>query len=250
MAPGAARRRDREAWHGPQDVGGEVPVVLASASPRRAEILAMLGIRFAIAPAGVEERRSPGERPRRYVERLAREKASAVSPAHRGSLVIAGDTIVVLGAQVLEKPAGPDRAREMLAALSGRTHAVCSGLALAFKGRTASGVAVARVVFRDLSGDEIARYVETGEPLDKAGAYGIQGCGAALVREVKGDYFTVVGFSVAAFMDLLPELGLEYRPGTGVVAVGGAGAADPAGSTGRRREACGPAGRPTRRVKT
>lgn len=198
-----------------------VPVVLASASPRRADVLAMLGIGCTVAPAGIEERRSPGEGPRRYVERLSREKAVAASPADRGSLTIAGDTVVVLGGRVLEKPDGPDGARRMLAALSGRAHRVYSGLGLARRGRLASAVAVARVVFRDLTGDLIEQYVRTGEPLDKAGAYGIQGFGSALVNEIEGDYFTVVGFSVAAFVDLLPELGLEYRPGKGVAVRGG-----------------------------
>ena len=194
----------------------DIPVVLASASPRRADVLAMLGIPFTVAPAGVEERRGAGERPRRYVERLAREKARAVTAAHPGALTVAGDTIVVLDGTVLEKPTGPADAAAMLAALSGTAHTVYSGLALARGGRMASRVAAAQVVFRDLGRDLIDRYVETGEPLDKAGAYGIQGQGAALVREIQGDYFTVVGLSVAALVSLLPELGLRYRPGDGV----------------------------------
>ncbi|MDE2653314.1 MAG: Maf family nucleotide pyrophosphatase [Gemmatimonadota bacterium] len=194
-----------------------IPVVLASASPRRAEVLAMLGIPFTVAPAGVEERMHPAESPRRYVERLAREKAAAVAAAHPGALIVAGDTIVVLGGRVLEKPADPADAAAMLAALSARAHTVYSGLALARGKTVATGVAVARVVFHELGRDLIDRYVETGEPLDKAGAYGIQGYGSALVREIEGDYFTVVGLSVAAFVTLLPELGLEYRPGEGVV---------------------------------
>ena len=198
-----------------------VPVVLASASPRRADVLAMLGIPCTVSPAAIEERRSPGEGPRRYVERLSREKAVAVASAGGGSLTVAGDTIVVLGGRVLEKPDGPAAARAMLAALSGRAHTVYSGLGLARGGQVASAVAVARVVFRDLARDLIEQYVRTGEPLDKAGAYGIQGFGSALVREIEGDYFTVVGFSVAAFVDLLPALGLEYRPGKGVVVRGG-----------------------------
>lgn len=193
-------------------------MVLASASPRRAEVLAMLRISFTVAPAGVEERRLPGESPRRYVERLAREKARAAMPARPGALTIAGDTIVVLDGRVLEKPAGPADAAAMLAELSGRAHTVYSGLALTRGERITSGVATARVVFRDLGRELIDRYVETGEPLDKAGAYGIQGYGSALVREIEGDYFTVVGLSVAEFVTLLPGLGLQYRPGEGVVA--------------------------------
>lgn len=196
---------------------GGLPVVLASASPRRADVLAMLGITFRVAPAGVEERRDPGEPPRRYVDRLSREKVAAVWSDHPGALTIAGDTIVVFDGRVLEKPDSSEDAAGMLAALSGRAHTVYSGLALAREGRVASAVAAARVVFRDLSGDLIERYVETGEPMDKAGAYGIQGCGSALVEKIAGDYFTVVGFPVAAFVDLLPDLGLEYVPGRGVL---------------------------------
>ena len=177
----------------------------------------MLGIPFTVAPAGLEERRGPGESPRRYVERLSREKAAAATPTRPGALTVAGDTVVVLDGRVLEKPAGPEDAAAMLAALSGKAHTVYSGLALARGKRIGSRVAMARVVFRDLGRELIDRYVETGEPLDKAGAYGIQGYGSALVKEIEGDYFTVVGLSVAAFVTLLPELGLEYRPGEGVV---------------------------------
>ena len=192
-------------------------MVLASASPRRADVLAMLGVPFTVAPAGVEERLGADEPPRRYVERLARDKARAVTVAHPAALTVAGDTIVALDGRVLEKPSGPASAVTMLASLSGRAHTVYSGLALAREGRMASRVAAARVVLRDLGRDLIDRYVATGEPLDKAGAYGIQGRGAALVEEIRGDYFTVVGLSVAALVSLLPELGLEYRPGEGVV---------------------------------
>ncbi len=177
----------------------------------------MLGIRFKVVPAGVEERRGPGESPWRYVERLAGEKARAAAPAHPDALIVAGDTIVVCDGRVLEKPGGPEDAAAMLAALSGKAHAVYSGLALARGTRTTSGVATARVVFRDIGRALIDRYVGTGEPLDKAGAYGIQGYGSALVKEIEGDYFTVVGLSVAEFVTLLPELGLQYAPGEGVV---------------------------------
>lgn len=221
-------RRDA-APHGPGRVAAQqppVPVVLASASPRRADVLTMLGIGFTVAPAGVEERRDPAEGPRRYVARLSREKAAAVSPDRPGALTVAGDTIVVLDGRVLEKPDGPADAIRMLAVLSGRTHTVYSGLALTREGRTASSVALARVSFRELERDMIERYVETGEPLDKAGAYGIQGCGSALVEEIRGDYFTVVGFPVSAFVGLLPELGLDYIPGTGVAARAAGGTAD------------------------
>ena len=194
-----------------------VPVVLASASPRRAAVLRMLGLSFAVVPAAVEERRDPAETPRRYVERLSRDKVRDVSGVRPGALTIGGDTIVVLDGRILEKPRDKEDAAEMLASLSGRAHTVYSGLALAAGGRFASGVATARVVFQTVERDVIERYVATGEPLDKAGAYGIQGYGAALVERVEGDYYTVVGLSVAAFVSLLPDVGFEYRPG-GIVA--------------------------------
>lgn len=218
-------------------MGGAIPLVLASASPRRADVLRMLGLSFTVSPAGVEERRGPGEAPLAYVERLAREKAwavsragaespvgeaspvggvspaGAVSRAPADALVIAGDTVVVLGDRVLEKPADSEEAAAMLVALSGRVHEVYSGLALVRRGRVVSRVARARVAFCPVGRGLIESYVETGEPLDKAGGYGIQGCGAALVERIEGDYFTVVGLSVAAFVELLPELGLAYRPG-------------------------------------
>ncbi len=194
-----------------------LPVVLASASPRRSDVLSMLGLSFRVVPADLEERRDPDEPPEDYVERLSREKALAVAPAHPGALKIAGDTIVVLKGRVLEKPADRAEAVAMLTALSGRAHSVYSGLALAWKGRVVSRVARARVLFREVERTFIESYVRTGEPLDKAGAYGIQGYGSTMIEAIEGDYYTVVGLSVAACVDLLAELGLEYRPGRGVV---------------------------------
>ena len=190
-----------------------VPLVLASASPRRADVLRMLGLSFRVAPADVEERLGAVESPHGYVERLSREKVSRAAAAHPDALVIGGDTVVVLDGRVLEKPSGPVEAIDMLVSLAGRKHRVYSGLAVAANGKVESRVARAGVTFRPVTRELIERYVETGEPLDKAGAYGIQGYGAALVDRVEGDYFTVVGMSVAAFMGLLPRVGLEYRPG-------------------------------------
>ncbi len=203
VAAGAA---DREAGRG-------VPLVLASASPRRAEVMRMLGLSFAVSPPDVEERRRPGEAPAAYAERLACEKARAVAPMRADALTIAGDTIVALDGRVLEKPADREDAARMLARLSGRVHTVHSGLALVRGGRLASCVAGARVAFRRLEPELIESYLETGESLDKAGGYGMQGYGSALVERIEGDYFAVVGLSVAAFVELLPELGLAYRPG-------------------------------------
>ena len=195
-----------------------VRVVLASASPRRADVLRMLGLSFRVVPADVEERRGVVESPHDYVERLSREKVARVAAGYSDALVVGGDTVVVLDGRVLEKPSGPPEAVEMLTSLAGRTHRVYSGLAVAANGRAESRVARAGVTFRSVTRELIERYVDTGEPLDKAGAYGIQGYGAALVDRIEGDYFTVVGMSVAALVGVLPRVGLEYRPGA-VVAV-------------------------------
>ena len=195
-----------------------VPVVLASASPRRADVLRMLGLTFRVVPAGVEERRGAVESPHGYVERLCREKALRVWAGHPDALVVGGDTVVVLDGRVLEKPEGPAAAVKMLTSLAGRTHRVYSGLAVVANGRVETRVARAGVTFRPVERELIERYVQTGEPFDKAGGYGIQGYGAALVDRIEGDYYTVVGLSVSAFVGLLPRVGLEYRPG-GVVPV-------------------------------
>ena len=186
------------------------PLVLASASPRRADVLRQLCLPFTIDPARVDETYLPGEAPDAHVERLARAKARAVAPAHPGALVVGGDTVVVHEGRVLGKPADPGEALAMLSALAGRSHHVLSGLALAGAGGGCSTVARARVTFRAADERTLRTYVATGEPMDKAGAYGIQEGGAALVEEIRGDYYTVVGFPVAAFLDLLAQAGFRY----------------------------------------
>lgn len=216
--------------------GGPPAIVLASASPRRAEALRTLGLAFVAAPADVEEARRPDEPPRRYVERLAREKAERVSSTAPARLVVGGDTVVELDGEVLEKPRSEAEAVEMLSALSGRVHVVYTGMALAWTGRLASRVATARVRFRPVSREWAEEYVATGEPMDKAAAYGIQGIGSALVEHVEGDYCAVVGFSVVAFVGLLTELGLDYKPGRIESAGGGASSSAPAGRPDGRRE--------------
>ena len=188
-------------------------IVLASASPRRASVLGMLGLSFSVVPADVEERREEGEPARRYVERLSRAKVRRVVAAHPDALVIGGDTVVEMDGRVLEKPRDGAEAVSMLSSLSGGEHRVYSGLAVAAGGRIASNVATARVLCRVLAREVIEAYVATGEPLDKAGAYGIQGRGAALVERIAGDYYAVVGLSVTAFVDLVPSIGFEYLPG-------------------------------------
>ena len=174
----------------------------------------MLGIDFERIPADIRELRLDGETPEEYVDRLARDKALHVARRRPDALVVGGDTVVVCGGSVLEKPSGQKEALRMLSSLSGTRHRVLSGVAAVAEGVAASRVAVADVTMRQLDTASIEAYVATGESLDKAGGYGIQGVGAIFVERVEGDYFAVVGLSVAAFVEILPEVGLEYRIGS------------------------------------
>lgn len=189
-----------------------VPVVLASSSPRRRQLLGLLGLDFDVAPADVDETWRNGEPPAVHAERLAREKAEAVR--RPGAVTVAADTIVVVDGAILGKPADAAEARAMLARLAGRGHVVHTAIAVAYGARLASGVVSTQVWFRPLDADTIAAYVATGEPLDKAGAYGIQGYGAVLVDRIEGDYFTVMGLGLARLVDLLGEVGLRYAFGS------------------------------------
>lgn len=189
-------------------------LVLASASPRRADLLDILGLAHEAIPADVDETLLPGEAPEAHVERLARAKALAVARHRPDALVVGGDTVVVLEGEVLGKPVRRQEAVAMLMRLAGREHRVHSGLALVAPGGTVrSAVSTTRVRFRDFDEAVARRYVSTGEPLDKAGSYGIQGMGAALVDSIEGDYHTVVGFPVATLVRLLEEAGWRYAFG-------------------------------------
>jgi septum formation protein len=178
---------------------------LASASPRRAEILSAVGWPFRVQPADVDETWRDGERAVAYVERLAREKASAVARQITNGLTLGADTAVVLDGEILGKPADDADARRMLRALSGRWHEVLTGVALVRAGGALQALAHerTRVKFIQLSDDEIARYVLTGEPLDKAGAYAVQGRAALFVEQIQGDYWNVVGLPVQLVYRLL-----------------------------------------------
>ena len=189
-------------------------LVLASTSPRRTAILDMLGIPHEVLPGSVPEDYQADETPQAHVERLARAKALRGAAERSGCLVVAGDTVVVLGDGVLGKPADAEDAVRMLLRLSGRTHSVHTGLALAEpNGALHSLVSTTEVAFRAFDRELAQAYVRTGEPMDKAGAYGIQGRGAALVSGIEGDYYTVVGLSVTGLMTLLERAGLVYRFG-------------------------------------
>lgn len=187
-------------------------LVLASGSPRRADILRTLGIPFRVDVSSLPEEVLPGEAPAPHARRLAVEKAASVSLRHPGALVLGGDTVVAVDGEILGKPADAGDAVSMLLRLSGRSHTVASGLALVRDGReVASGVSVTRVEFRSFDRAIAERYVATGEPMDKAGAYGIQEMGAALVRRVDGDHSGVVGLPVSLLVELLERAGEPYR---------------------------------------
>jgi septum formation protein len=197
------------------------PLILASASPRRREILTRLGLAFEVSPADVDESERAGEAPQAYVMRLAETKARAVAERRPGSAVLGADTTVVLDGAVLNKPGDLAESERMLRALRGREHVVFTGVAVfcaraqAIAGEAQSKVihVATRVRFRDFSDATLLAYVASGEGLDKAGAYGIQDLGAALVSEVHGSYSNVVGLPAAETVALLEDLGvLEVWP--------------------------------------
>ncbi|ELY2497992.1 septum formation inhibitor Maf [Cronobacter muytjensii] len=179
---------------------------LASGSPRRQELLGMLGVTFERLVSGVEEQRAEEEAPQDYVTRLARDKARAgVALAARDLPVLGADTIVVLDGDVLEKPRDAAHAAEMLGRLSGQTHQVMTAVALADRQRVRERLVITRVTFRTLTAQDIAAYVGSGEPMDKAGAYGIQGLGGCFVRSIEGSYHAVVGLPLVETWELLSE---------------------------------------------
>ncbi|WP_224652923.1 Maf family protein [Pectobacterium versatile] len=176
---------------------------LASASPRRRELLTQLDIPFSVLNVAVEEQRLPKEAAEIYVRRLAHEKAAAgVAAAPSDLPVLGADTIVVLNGQVLEKPQNETHAAEMLSQLSGKPHQVMTAVALADKDDILSCLVITDVVFRPLSQQDIEQYIASGEPMDKAGAYGIQGKGGCFVRSLNGSYYAVVGLPLVETHEL------------------------------------------------
>jgi len=179
-------------------------IYLASGSPRRKELLALLGMPFEVLFAPIVEQRQPLENPQDYVRRLALEKALAgVAIAPEPRPVLGADTIVVLGDRILEKPRDASDAVMMLTALSGRSHRVMTAIAFADAQYRLCHSVVTEVTFRQLSEQDIHRYIASGEPMDKAGAYGIQGLGGAFVRAINGSYHGVVGLPLVETSDLL-----------------------------------------------
>lgn len=184
-------------------------IVLASASPRRRQLLEMLHLPILVQPANVQEIPLPRERPEAYSRRLARDKARAV-PGH---LVLGADTIVGLDGDILEKPADADDAVRMLMRLQGRSHHVISAICLIADGVEHVHHDITAVTFREADESWLRDYVATGEPMDKAGAYGIQGWGAALVDRIEGDFFSVMGLPVRLVLRALEDAGFRYRFG-------------------------------------
>ena len=191
---------------------GVPPLVLASRSPRRAQLLTMLGLRFETVPAEVDESLRAGEPAPIAAERLAREKVLAVAEQRPDALIIGSDTLVVIDGEVLGKPRDEREAVEMLMRLQGCDHRVETGIAIrAPDGRIESSVEGVRVRFRAFDRRMAEEYVATGEPLDKAGAYGIQGFGATLVEMIEGDFYAVMGLPIARMISLLKALGWRYN---------------------------------------
>lgn len=184
-------------------------LILASRSPRRNELLHMVGVSFACIPA-VGEEKVPEDMPvSEQAEFLARHKALEVAETHPEDIVIGSDTLVLLDGEALGKPGNVQEAEEMIRALSGRTHVVSTGVAICSPDGVQSFTSETEVEFYDLTEAEIRAYAATGEPMDKAGGYGIQGLGSMLVKSINGDYYTVMGFPLAEVIRHLPE---EYRP--------------------------------------
>jgi septum formation protein len=187
-------------------------LILASASPRRSELLAQAGLKFTAVPANLNEDLLPDEAAAAYVQRLAEEKAQAVWNAHRSAdtvdeplLVLGADTCVVCDGHILGKPTDTADARRMLQLLSGRTHAVLTGLAVVKADKIVRDLEITQVTFNCLEDSEIAQYIASGEPLDKAGAYAIQGYAARWVPRIEGCYFNVMGLPIARTIALLAE---------------------------------------------
>ena len=184
------------------------PLILASASPRRRELLGMAGIPLEVFPSQVDEKNIPGESPVEHVLRVAGAKAQEVSRSHPDRWVLAADTVVVIDDRVLGKPRDRGEAEAMLTALSNREHQVLTAYSI-LKGSSLQkreGVVITRVLFKALSAEEIRWYIRSGEPFDKAGGYAVQGRGAFMIREVHGSYTNVVGLPLCEVLEALREL--------------------------------------------
>ncbi len=201
MCPANHRKR-------PQILRNLVPVILASQSPRRKELLARIGLEFKVSPSQIEESPPQGESPQEYVTKLAAEKAHSVAPRFSEAAVIAADTIVVLEGDILGKPRNLAHAKEMLKRLSGRRHQVFTGYAILYQGQERIKSVCTDVFFKELGPAEIEAYLATGEPLDKAGAYAIQGQASYMVKEIRGSVTNVIGLPLHEVVCDLLDLGV------------------------------------------
>lgn len=187
------------------------PIVLASSSPRRKELLRKIGLKFSVDPMEVDEKLSSALDPLRLARSISLKKARAAARRHPDAIVIAADTFGVIGGRLLGKPSGKAQAVAMLQEMSGKCHSVITGFTLidGTTGKTVSRSVRTQVYFRKLSRAEINDYVATGEPMDKAGAYAIQGLGALLVDRIEGDYYNVIGLPLSALAAELKKFGVK-----------------------------------------
>ncbi|KAB7708615.1 septum formation inhibitor Maf [Bacillus aerolatus] len=184
-------------------------LILASGSPRRKELLEQIGLVFTVEVSHADETISPGMSPEETVMQLASMKAATVAKDHENSFVVGADTIVVLDEEILGKPSDREEAKKMLQRLSGRVHSVYTGVAVTYEANEYVFYEKTNVTFWELSEEEMNSYLDTGEPFDKAGAYGIQGAGAVFVKKIDGDYFSVVGLPIASLYRQLKRLGWQ-----------------------------------------
>ncbi|MCL5019448.1 MAG: Maf family protein [Patescibacteria group bacterium] len=186
-------------------------IILASSSPRRKQVLEQVGLNFTVEVSDYEEKPISGVKPHEFVETLSFGKAKAVAKNHEDAIIIGADTIVVLNNQILGKPKTKEDARGMLKKLSGNTHSVFTGFTIidTKNNKTITNHVETKIRFRNLSGKEISKYVETEEPMDKAGAYGVQDRGALFVEYIEGDYSSVMGLPILKIFEVLKTLGID-----------------------------------------
>lgn len=186
-------------------------IILASASPRRKEILGITGLRFGVCASDYEEEVKPSLKPRDLARSLSRKKAEAVAHKYKNSLIIAADTFIVFRGKLLGKPHTPAEARKMLTLLNGKSHSVITGYSIfdTGTGKKLSRSVETKVWVRKMTAQEINAYVATKEPLDKAGAYAIQGLGASFIEKIEGDFFNVVGLPLHALIESLKKFGIH-----------------------------------------
>ena len=186
-------------------------IILASASPRRVELLEKIGLRFKVEPSNYEEDMHSELEPHEFARKISLEKAEAVASKHKNAIVIAADTIIVFGSKILGKPHTENEARKMLETINGKSHSVITGFSImdTGKNKTISKSVETKIHIRKLTPAEIDAYVKSKEPLDKAGAYAIQGLGAVFVERIEGDYFNVIGLPLSALTKALKEFGIN-----------------------------------------